>query len=262
MTDTSWDVVGFDMIDDHIALVTLRRPEARNAVNGAVTNAMREIVERIETDPDIWIAILTGEGGKAFCAGADLKEVSAGGMDKLIDPVAGLAAFVHADRSKVWIAAVDGVAVAGGFELALACDMIIASEDARFALPEVKRGLVAAAGGVYRLPRTLPRAIALELIATGETLSAERAFAMGLINRVVPKADVLTTALALARKIRENAPIAVRESLKLARSTFDKTDSELNRESLQAQDIIIETADFAEGPRAFIEKRPPIWVGR
>lgn len=262
MADTGSITVSLEMIDTHIALVSLRRPEARNAINGAATEAMRQIVETVENDPEIWIAILTGEGGKAFCAGADLKEVSAGGMAKLIDPVAGFAAFVHAEKSKIWIAAVDGVAMAGGFELALACDMIVASDDARFALPEVKRGLIAAAGGIYRLPRTLPRAIALELIATGDPLPASRALEMGLINRMVPKANVLDTALGLARQIRENAPIAVRESLKVARCTFDKTDSDLNRLSLAAQDRVMKTADFAEGPLAFIEKRLPRWEGR
>lgn len=261
MADIGSDVVGFEMASDHIALVTLRRPEARNAINGAATRALRQIVDKVEKDPDIWVAILTGEGGKAFCAGADLKEVSAGGMNDLIDPVGGFAAFVHADRAKAWIAAVDGVAMAGGFELALACDLIVASEDARFALPEVKRGLVAAAGGIYRLPRALPRAIALELVATGEALPASRALEMGLINRMVSKADVLDTALALARQICENAPVAVRESLKVARLAFDRTDSDLNQLSLRAQAVIMTTDDFAEGPRAFIEKRPPQWVG-
>lgn len=262
MAKTVPDVVGLELIDNHVALVTLRRPEARNAINNAATNAMREIVQRVEGDPDIWVAILTGEGGKAFCAGADLKEISAGGMDGLIDPAAGFAAFVHADRAKIWIAAVDGVAMAGGFELALACDLIIASQDAQFALPEVKRGLVAAAGGVYRLPRRLPRAIALELIATGEPLSASRALEMGLINRMVAKDEVLDAALILARRICENAPIAVRESLRVARLALDRTDPELDRLSLEAQALVMKTDDFAEGPRAFIEKRPPKWTGR
>ena len=262
MSDHPSEPVGIEMIEPHTALVTIHRPDARNAINGAVTDAMRSIVARVEADPDIWIAILTGEGGRAFCAGADLKEVSEGGMNRLIDPAAGFAAFVHAKRSKVWIAAVNGAAVAGGFELALACDMIVASDDTHFALPEVKRGLVAAAGGVYRLPRTLPRAIAFEMIATGEPLPAARALEMGLINQVVPKAEVIPAACALARRIVANAPIAVRESLNVARRAFDETDSALNQLSLAAQDEIMKTEDFAEGPRAFIEKRAPRWLGR
>ncbi len=262
MAEATAAAVTVERITDHIALVTLRRPEARNAVNAAVTAGLRDAVRTIEGDPDIWAAIVTGEGGKAFSAGADLKAVSDGGMGGLVDPEWGFAAFVHAPRDKVWIAAVDGAAMAGGFEIALSCDMIVASEDARFALPEVKRGLVAAAGGIYRLPRTLPRALAFELIATGEPIDAERALAFGLVNRVVAKADVLGTALDLAEQICANAPVAVRESLKVARRAFDETDPRLGALSLAAQDVIMQTEDFAEGPRAFIEKRAPRWAGR
>jgi enoyl-CoA hydratase len=250
------------MVADHVARVTLRRPEARNAINAAVTIELGKIVRMIEDDAEIWAAILTGEGGKAFCAGADLKEVSQGGMAGLIDREAGFAGFVHARRDKLWIAAVDGIAVAGGFELALACDLVVASEDAGFGLPEVKRGLVAAAGGLYRLPRALPRAIALELIATGDLLFADRALQLGLINRVAPKASVHDEALALAASICRNAPIAVRESLKVARAAIDERDEVLRAMSMEAQDRIIATEDFQEGPRAFVEKRPAVWRGR
>ena len=254
--------VTMEIAREHIALVTLRRPEARNAINAVVAKEMDRIVAAIEADSNIWAAVITGAGGKAFCSGADLKEVSAGGMPALWTDAGGFAGFVNAKRDKVWIAAVDGLAVAGGFEVALACDFIIASEDAQFALPEVLRGLLAAAGGAYRLPRRLPRALAFELIATGARLDAARALTLNLINRVVPKEQTLQSALDFAETICVNAPLAVRESLRLARRAFDLEDAELSAQSLAAQERIMLTADFAEGPRAFIEKRPPTWQGR
>ncbi len=246
----------------HIRLVTFRRPEARNAINGAVAQALDQIVRDLEQDPDAWVVVLTGSGGQAFCSGADLKEVARGNLGALWTTEGGFAGFVRACRSKVWIAAVDGFALAGGFEIALACDLIVASVDATFGLPEVRRGLIAAAGGLYRLPRSLPRAVAYELIATGERLGAERALALGLINRVVPKDRTLVEALALADIIACNAPIAVRESLKIARRTFDLDDAALARLSEEGQQRVMRTEDFQEGPRAFIEKRTPRWVGR
>jgi hypothetical protein len=158
--DAAPPVVTVEAPAAHVRLVTLRRPEARNAVNGAVALALHRIVHEIEADPDAWVVVLTGAGGQAFCSGADLKEVSGGRLESLWTPDGGFAGFVRAPRSKVWIAAIDGLALAGGFEIALACDLIVASDDAAFGLPEVTRGLIAAAGGLYRLPRSLPRALA------------------------------------------------------------------------------------------------------
>jgi len=224
----------------HVRLVTFRRPEARNAINGAVAQALDQIVRDLEQDPDAWVVVLTGSGGQAFCSGADLKEVARGNLGALWTTEGGFAGFVRACRSKVWIAAVDGFALAGGFEIALACDLIVASVDATFGLPEVRRGL----------------------IATGVRLGAERALALGLINRVVPKDRTLVEALALADIIACNAPIAVRESLKIARRTFDLDDAALARLSEEGQQRVMRTEDFQEGPRAFIEKRTPRWVGR
>lgn len=261
MSNQIEQVVAVERMAAHIVLVTLQRPGARNAINAAVTARMREIVQETEADPSIWAVVLTGAGGKAFCAGADLKEVSEGRISELIDRDAGFASFVHASRSKLWIAAVDGFAMAGGCEISLACDMIVASEDAQFALPEVKRGLIAAAGGLFRLPRRIPRAIAFEMIATGDPITAERALALGLVNRVVAKEDTVTAALSLADKICQNAPVAVRESLGVARRALDETEETLDRLSNEAQERVMLTADFAEGPRAFVEKRPPNWVG-
>src|SRR6267378_6278199 len=255
-------VVTLEMPAPHVALVTLRRPERRNAVNGAVAFELESVVRSTEADPAVWAVVLTGAGGQAFSSGADLKEVAAGRLDTLWTHDGGFAGFVRAARAKPWIAAVDGLAVAGGFEIALACDMIVASDDASFGLPEVTRGLIAAAGGLYRLPRSLPRALAYELIATGERLAADRALAFGLVNRVVPKDRTLAEALALADSIAANAPIAVRESLKIARLAVDLDEATLSRLSDEAQQRMMQTEDFHEGPRAFIEKRAPRWQGR
>lgn len=252
----------YEMPRPHVALVTINRPDARNAVNAQVTAQLDAAVKRAEADPDIWAAVLTGTGGVSFCSGADLKEVSSGNLDALYSPDGQFAGFVKHPREKAWIAAVEGFALAGGCELALACDMIVASETSSFALPEVTRGLVAAAGGVYRLPRAIPRAIALELIATGDRIPASRAAQLGLVNHVTPPGGALEGALALAEKICANAPIAVRESLKVARRALDFDDDALFQLGLAAQDVVKVTDDFQEGPRAFIEKRAPHWRGR
>jgi enoyl-CoA hydratase/carnithine racemase len=253
--------VSLELVAPHVALVTIQRPEARNSVNGAVALALDRAVKLVEKDPDIWAAILTGAGGVAFCAGADLKQIAAGGMDGLYTPDGAFAGFVQHPRAKAWIAAVEGFALAGGCEIALACDMIVASENSVFSLPEVTRGLVAAAGGVYRLVRALPRAIALELIATGEQLAAGRAAELGLVNHVAAKGEALHAAIRLAERIAANAPVAVRESLQVARQAFDHDDRTLFALGLEAQERIKLTEDFKEGPLAFIEKRAPQWNG-
>jgi enoyl-CoA hydratase/carnithine racemase len=183
-------------------------------------------------------------------------------MSGLYTPKGAFAGFVTFPRTKIWIAGVEGYAVAGGCEIALACDMIVASEQAVFALPEVTRGLVAAAGGAYRMVRALPRAIAFELIATGDRLTAARAAELGLVNLVVPKGEAVAASVQLASRICANAPIAVRESLALARKAYDLDDGTLFALGLQAQDRVMQTEDFAEGPLAFIEKRVPAWKGR
>jgi enoyl-CoA hydratase/carnithine racemase len=246
----------------HVALVTLRRPEARNAINAATARELDRIVRATEADDAVRAVVLTGAGGQAFCAGADLKEVSRGELHGLSTPDGGFAGFVRAARTKPWIAAVDGLALAGGCEIALACDMIVASEDAAFGLPEVTRGLIAAAGGLFRLPRALPRALALELIATGGRLPAANALALGLVNRVVPKARTVPEAIALAVGIADNAPVAVRESLAIARRAHDLDEDTLARLSDEGQARVMLTEDFREGPLAFIEKRAPRWLGR
>jgi enoyl-CoA hydratase/carnithine racemase len=256
------DAVLFEVIEPHIALVTINRPEARNAVNSAVSAAMEAIVERVEADPDLWAVVLTGAGPHAFCAGADLKEVSAGRSNTLAGSKNGFGGFVRAQRTKLWIAAAQGHALAGGLEILLACDLAVAAETATFGLPEVKRSLVAGAGGVFRLPRALPKAIALQMIATGEPISAATAAQHGLVNAVVPAGQVREAALDLARRVTANAPIAVRESLAIARQAAELDEETLWTMSRAASDRMRQTEDFQEGPRAFVEKRAPRWVGR
>jgi enoyl-CoA hydratase len=246
----------------HVALVTLDRPEARNAVNHEVAGALDRIVAETEADPDIWVVVLTGAGDKAFCAGADLKQVSAGGMEKLFTPRGGFAGFVDAPRTKVWIAAVEGVALAGGFEIALACDLIVAATNAGFGLPEVKRGLLAAAGGAYRLPRMLPRGLAYEMLATGDRVDAKRAHDLGLVSRLATPGGSVEVAIAFAADICANAPLAVRESLAIARASADLVEADLRVASHAAQARLALSDDFHEGPLAFIEKRAPRWSGR
>jgi enoyl-CoA hydratase/carnithine racemase len=251
----------FEIAEPHIALVTINRPEARNAVNGAVAAGLEEAVERVEADPDLWAAILTGVG-PAFCAGADLKEVSGGRGAALATAKGGFGGFVRAARSKLWIAAAQGHALAGGLELLLSCDLAVVAETANFGLPEVKRSLVAGAGGVFRLPRAVPKAVALEMIATGDPISATKALQFGLVNAVVPASEVVAAALVLARRVTVNAPIAVRESLGVARVAYDRAEAELWEMCGAAGRRVRETEDFQEGPRAFVEKRAPNWVGR
>ncbi|MBL6078526.1 enoyl-CoA hydratase/isomerase family protein [Belnapia sp. T18] len=256
------EAVLFEMVEPHVALVTINRPEARNAVNAAVSAGMEAAVDWAEADAEIRVVVLTGAGPHAFCAGADLKEVSAGRSTALAGARYGFGGFVKAPRTKLWIAAAQGHALAGGLELLLACDMAVAAETATFGLPEVKRSLVAAAGGIFRLPRALPKAIAMQMIATGEPIPAALALQHGLVNAVVPQGEVREAALGLARRVTANAPVAVRESLAIARQALVLDDDTLWAMSRSASERIKQTEDFQEGPRAFVEKRPPRWVGR
>lgn len=255
-------VVRLERLDGHIAVVTIDRPHAANAVTAEVARQLEAVVRSTEADEDVWAVILTGAGSKAFCAGADLKEVAAGNADILHTPEGGFAGFVHSRRAKPWIAAVNGAAVGGGCEIVLACDMVVAVEHAQFALPEVRRGLIAAAGGLYRLPRTIPIPIALELITTARSMSATEAHRWGLANRLASANRLLDEAMALARDITRNAPVAVRESLRVARQAFILDESELRELSRDARAIARRSDDYAEGARAFVEKREPRWKGR
>jgi enoyl-CoA hydratase/carnithine racemase len=249
----------FERIDRHIARVTLNRPQARNAINVAMTRRLEEIVRTIEADPELRVAILAAAPGPAFCAGADLADIAAGRGPSLMTPDGGFAGFVYAVRHKPWIAAVHGFAMGGGLEFALACDMVVAARDAMFGLPEPRRGLLAAAGGVYRLPRAIPRAIALEMLTTGAAVDAQRAHALGLVNHVVELAALPDAALALAAQVAANAPLSVRESLAIARAAAELDEAALRRLSAEATARVMASEDAREGPRAFVEKRVPVW---
>lgn len=253
-------VVEFEK-QDRLAVITLNRPEARNAVNGAVAQGVEAALDEYEADPELWAAILTANG-PAFCAGADLKEIAAGNGHLLATKKGGFAGLVSRERTKPLIAAIGGSALAGGTEIALACDLIVCSEDTVFGLPEVKRSLVAAAGGLFRLPRAIGMAPALEVIMTGDPLPAARAYQLGMVNQVVPAAEVMTAARTLAARVIANAPLAVQASRRVAVRAFMDEDEALWRAGGREFGEVARTEDYKEGPKAFIEKRPPSWRGR
>src|SRR5437762_8358869 len=197
-----------------VAVLTINRPEARNAVNGDVAQSMEAGIDRLEDDPELWAGVVAGVG-PVFSAGADLKVIAAGRPQDLLTERGGFAGIARRERRKPMVAAVDGPALAGGCEIALACDMIVASRQAAFGLPEVKRSLVAAAGGLFRLPRAVPRNVALEVALTGDPIDAERAHLHGLVNQLVPPGEALEAALALAEHICANAPVAVWQTRKV-----------------------------------------------
>jgi enoyl-CoA hydratase len=246
----------------HVAVLTINRPEARNAVNGDVASGLEAAVDRVEEADDVWVAVLTG-AGTTFSAGADLKAIAAGQAASLQTQRGGFAGFVRRDRTKPFIAAVDGPALAGGCEIVLACDLVVASTNARFGLPEVKRSLAAAAGGLFRLPQVLPPRVAMELVLTGEPIEADRAHQLGMVNRLVDPGKAVDAAVELAEVICANAPLAVRESRKVVLASLAFADEDtLWTMSGRAMATLMQTEDFAEGPRAFIEKRAPEWKGR
>ena len=247
-------------VDGHVATLTLNRPDQRNAVNPELTVALAEAMDRVEADPQVWVVILTG-AGPHFCAGADLKALGAGRAAELSTELGGFAGFVRYPRTKPVIAAVRGFALAGGTELVLACDLVVAAADAAFGLPEVTRGIVAAAGGLFRLPRVIPPARALELILTAERMGADEAHRHGMVNHVVAPEDVLGRAGELAAAICRNAPLAVRESLAIARQAARLDDDEAWRRSAAAMEAVAASDDAREGIAAFVDKRAARWTG-
>jgi enoyl-CoA hydratase len=248
-------------IDGHVATLTLNRPNQRNAVSPELTTAMAAALDRFEADDAAWVGILTGAGPN-FCAGADLKALAAGRSAELVTEAGGFAGFVRYPRTKPMIAAVRGFALAGGTELVLTCDLVVAGTDTFFGLPEVTRGIVAAAGGLFRLPRAIPPARAMELILTADRLGAEEAHRLGLVNHVVEPDEVLGRARELAEKICQNAPLAVRESLAIARDALLMTDEQGWARSAAAMERARTSQDAREGVTAFVEKRSPTWTGR
>jgi len=249
------------MTEGHMAVITINRPEARNAVNGDVANGIEEAIDRLEADDALWLGILTGVP-PVFCAGADLKEINAGRAGALNTRRGGFGGITRRERTKPIIAAVDGPALAGGTEISLACDLIVASTSATFGIPEVKRSLVAAAGGLFRLPRKLPFNIAMELTLTGDPIDAGRAHHFGLVNVLCEPGQALDKAKELAARIEANAPVAVRESRKVVYSAMTEDEATGWRLSGEAFAVAIGSEDSKEGLTAFIEKRPPRWTGR
>jgi enoyl-CoA hydratase len=243
------------------AVVKINRPEARNAVNGAVAQGIEDAIDRIEADDGVWVGILTGEP-PVFCAGADLKEINAGNAAALQTARGGFGGIVQRERTKPVIAAVDGPALAGGTEIVLSCDLVVASTTATFGIPEVKRSLVAGAGGLFRLGRKIPLNIAMELALTGDPISAELAHHHGLVNRLCEPGEALTVATALAEQICANAPVAVRESRKVVIEATNAPDEVGWKMSVEGMAHAMRSEDFSEGLTAFIEKRPPQWKGR
>lgn len=245
-------------VNDGIAVITINRPDVRNAVNAAVALGIADAVDQIDQRKDIQAGILTGAGG-IFSAGMDLKAFLRG---EDVKPYGrGLAGLTNATIRKPLIAAVEGSAFAGGFEMALACDLIVASETSMFGLPEVKRGLVANAGGLVRLPRQLPYRIALELVLTGAPIRAQDLLAHGLINRIAPVGHVLATARELAATIAENGPVAIAVSKQVMRESQDWPSTELFDRQNQYTMPVFKSADAKEGATAFAEKRKPVWTG-
>ncbi|MBU6514534.1 MAG: crotonase/enoyl-CoA hydratase family protein [Acidobacteriota bacterium] len=245
--------------EGHVEILTINRPEARNAINLATAQALSAALDACALDDDVWVVVLTASGDKAFSAGMDLKAFARGEFPATDQGFGGI---TERHFPKPLICAANGSAFAGGFEMLLSCDLVVAAEHAVFGIPEVQRGLIAGAGGLVRLPRRIARAVALEMALTGEPLSASRALDVGLVNRVVAHEQVLATAMELAQRICQNAPLAVRTSKRVMLDAMELDEVgawELNNEAF-AQ--IASSPDALEGAIAFAEKRPPQWQGR
>jgi enoyl-CoA hydratase len=243
----------------HVEILTINRPEARNAINRATAIALGDALDDCERDDDVWVVVLTASGDKAFSAGMDLKAFAAGEFP-ITDK--GFGGITQRDFPKPLIAAANGSALAGGFEILISCDMVVAADHAKFGIPEAARGLIAGGGGLIRLPNLVPLAVAYEMALTAEPIDAQRAYELGLVNRVVPGDQVLDEALALAERIAKNAPLAVRVSkdvMKKSRELSEEESWSLNNDSFG---LIGRSADALEGAIAFAEKRAPNWQGK
>ena len=259
------DVVNYE-VQGKVALITLNRPEARNAINGDVAQGLENAINQMEEDPNVVIGILrantSGQERPVFCAGADLKAINSGQAGSLNTTLGGLGGFVYRQRKKPVIAAVDGLATAGGCELVLAADMVVATTRSAFGLAEVMRNLIAGAGGLFRLPRAIGQANAMEIILTGQPLSAERAYELGLINRLVEPGKAEESAFELASRVCLAAPLAVWASRKIVLAAAYENDETLINMTNTEFGKVLQSEDTKEGLTAFIEKRPPVWQGR
>jgi enoyl-CoA hydratase len=244
---------------DRVLLVTLNRPDQRNAINAAVARGIAAALDELDADAGLSIGVITG-AGKGFCSGMDLKAFVAG--ESPVVEGRGFAGITQRAAAKPLIAAIEGFAVAGGLEVALACDLIVAGRGARLGIPEVKRSLVAAGGGLLRLPRMLPRNIAMEMALTGDFILAERAAELGLVNRLAEPGGALDTALELAGTIAANGPLALAATKRILTESVDWPDAEFfaRQEALAAP--VRDSEDAREGATAFAEKRAPEWKGR
>ncbi|GAA0947672.1 crotonase/enoyl-CoA hydratase family protein [Nonomuraea longicatena] len=242
-----------------VATITINRPKARNAINGAVARGIAEALDALEARPDVAAYVLTGAGGY-FSAGMDLKGFLTG--DLPVVEGRGFGGIAEAPPTKPIVAAVEGYALAGGFELALSCDLIVASAEARFGLPEPKRGLVAGAGGIMRLPRRIPYHVAMEIALTGEHYPAARLYELGLVNRVTPAGGALESALELAGRIAGNAPLALAATKRVIIESQDWAVDEMFAKQGEIIHPVFVSNDAMEGAAAFAEKRAPRWTGR
>lgn len=252
------DAVAVD-IADGVMTITLNRPQAKNAVNKAMADGISAAIDELESNPDLRVAIITGAGG-TFCSGMDLKAFVTGEL-----PVVegrGFAGLVEYLVKKPVIAAVEGYALAGGFEVAISCDLIVVSEEAKFGIPEVKRGLAAAGGGLIKLPKQIPARIAMELALTGDFISARRAYELGLVNQVVPAGTALEAARALAARIAANGPLAVAASKQVVARAQDWDSDQMFAEQQKIVLPVLTSQDAIEGATAFAEKRTPNWQGK
>ena len=245
-----------------IEIITLNRPKAGNSIDGELAQALNNALNQAEKDPEVYAVILTGAGSKVFCAGADVKYMAKYGAEGTKIQGHGFGGLTERFFAKPLICAVNGAAMGGGLELALACDIIIAAEHAKFGFPEVKLGIIAAGGGPIRIMRSVSRAIALELLFTGDGISAQRALEIGLINRVAASENLLDQTLELVERIANNAPIAVRGTKELACKSIDLDLEDAFKLSNSIRDRVRESEDSKEGSLAFREKRTPVWKNR
>jgi enoyl-CoA hydratase len=244
---------------DRVLVITINRPDQRNAVNAAVAAGIAAALNELDADADLSIGIITG-AGKGFCAGMDLKAFVAGESPYVGDR--GFAGITQRSSTKPLIAAIEGFAVAGGLEVALSCDLIVAARGAKLGIPEVKRSLVAAGGGLLRLPRVLPRNVAMELALTGEPILAQRGHELGLVNRLAEPGAALDDALALAEVIAQNGPLALAASKRILTESVDWPEAEFFQRQGEIAGPVMGSQDAREGATAFAEKRAPVWKGR